>query len=137
MNDYPVNLSYIRTSQAVYFRYNEPMNATGRKPKKKSSAPVLMIADIDHIAKLANLPITTEQGEELTEQVGVTVQYVSQLQSLPTEKVIETSQVTGLENVFREDELDTTRMFTQKEALANAHRTHDGFFMVDAVLEEK
>lgn len=113
------------------------MNATGRKPKKKSSAPVLMIADIDHIAKLANLPITTEQGEELTEQVGVTVQYVSQLQSLPTEKVIETSQVTGLENVFREDELDTTRMFTQKEALANAHRTHDGFFMVDAVLEEK
>lgn len=93
--------------------------------------------DIDHIAKLANLPLTVEQTEELTQQVGVTVQYVSQLQSLSTEGVIETSQVTGLENVFREDEIDTTRMFTQEVALRNAKRIYNGFFVVDQILEEK
>lgn len=94
-------------------------------------------ADIDHIAKLANLPLTPEQTEELTQQVGVTVQYVSQLQSLATTGVVETSQVTGLENVFREDEIDESRMLTQEEALSNAKRTYTGFFVVDRVLEEK
>ncbi len=94
-------------------------------------------SDIDHLAKLANLPVNDAQAEELTKQVGVTVEYVSHLQSLPTEGVEETSQVTGLENIFREDAIDTMRIFTQEEALANAKRTHNGYFVVDAVLEEK
>lgn len=102
-----------------------------------SKAKPITKSDIDHLAKLANLPVNDAQAEELTKQVGVTVEYVSQLQSLPTEGVEETSQVTGLENVFREDAIDTTRIFTQEEALANAKRTHNGYFVVDAVMEEK
>lgn len=98
--------------------------------------PSLSIADIKHIAKLGNIPVTDSQAEELTKQVGVTVAYVSKLQELPTEGVVETSQVTGLENVVREDIVDTKRMLTQEEALANAPHTHNGFFVVDAVLEE-
>lgn len=93
--------------------------------------------DIAHIASLASLPITHEQAEELRGQVGVTVSYVSSLQSLSTDGVVETSQVTGMENVLREDEIDPTRMFTQEEALTNAKRTYNGFFVVDAVLDEK
>lgn len=99
--------------------------------------PSLTVSDIDHIAKLANIPVTHEQAVELTHQVGTTVQYVSELASLSTDGVIETSQVTGQENVLREDEIDVTRMFTQEEALANAKRTYNGFFVADAVLEEK
>ncbi len=93
--------------------------------------------DIDKIARLANLPLNEAQARELTEQVGVTVSYVSELQTLATDNVTETSQVTGMENVLREDEIDTTRMFSQEEALSNAKRTHNGFFVVDRVLEEK
>lgn len=109
------------------------------KNAKKSAAKKTTItrADVDHIAKLANLPITTPQASELTRQVGVTVSYVSALQMLDTKNVAETSQVTGLENVWREDEIDTSRMFTQEEALSGAKRTHNGFFVVDAVLTEK
>lgn len=107
------------------------------KPKVVSSVPKkLMVDDIRRIAHLANLPLTDEQKEELTEQVGATVQHVSQLQALPTSDVEETSQVTGLENVFREDEVDQKRMFTQEEALSNAKKTHNGYFVVDAVFEE-
>ncbi len=113
------------------------MKATLAKTKKNTSSPILTTADIDHIAKLANVPVSKEQAIELTEQVGETVEYVSKLGALPTENVVETAQVTGLENVLREDEIDTTRMFTQEEALKNAKRTYNGFFMVDAVLEEK
>lgn len=92
--------------------------------------------DIAHIAKLANLPITEKQADELTHQVGVTVEYVSALQNLSTDGVKETAQVTGLTNVFREDEIDESRIFTQEEALSNSKRTHNGYFVVDAVLEE-
>ncbi len=107
------------------------------KTEKQKGSYVLASADIEKIAKLANLPITPEQATELTKQVGVTVHYISQLQSLPTKNVTETSQVTGLENVYREDEIDPSRTFTQEEALANAKRTHNGFFVVDAVFEER
>lgn len=96
----------------------------------------LSASDIAHIAKLAQLPITEEQAEELRKQVGTTVNYVSQIQSLETGDSEETSQVTGLENVFREDVVETQRSFTQEQALANAKRTHNGFFVVDAVFGE-
>jgi len=104
--------------------------------KSKNKQPVSR-KDIDHIAMLSHLPITGTQAEELTDQVGVTVEYVSQLQSQDTEGVTETSQVTGMENVFREDAVDTSRRFTQEEALSNAKRTHNGFFVVDAVLDKE
>lgn len=112
------------------------MNAKSAKAPP-STKPTVTVTDIAHIAKLANVPVTSEQVEELTKQVGVTVEYVSQLSKVDTVGVTETSQVTGLENVLREDEIDTTRMFTQEEALANAKRTYNGFFVVDAVLDEK
>lgn len=108
--------------------YNDPMKAV---------TPKLTNTDIERIAKLANLPITKEQANELTEQVGITVEYVSLLKELPTDDVEETSQVTGLENVVRDDIIDTSRMFTQEEVLSNAPRKHNGFFVVDQVLEEK
>lgn len=98
------------------------------------SSTSLTVTDVRQIAKLASIPISDTQAEELTKQLGVTVAYVSKLQELPTEGVEETSQVTGLENVVREDVVDESRMLTQKEALANALHTHNGFFVVDAVL---
>ncbi len=118
------------------FRYNEPMKAAKRH-QKNPRVSVLTGSDIDHIAKLANLPLTPEQASELTQQVGVTVGYVSQLQSVNTEDVVETSQVTGLENVLREDEIDESRILTQEEALSGAKSTHNGFFVVDRIFEEK
>lgn len=93
-------------------------------------------AVVQKVAQLARLLLTDEQIKELTSKIGITVEYVSQLQTLPTDSVEPTSQVTGTENVFREDAIDTSRMFSQKEALANAKRTYNGFFIVDAVFDE-
>ncbi|MBI5620037.1 Asp-tRNA(Asn)/Glu-tRNA(Gln) amidotransferase GatCAB subunit C, partial [Candidatus Gottesmanbacteria bacterium] len=57
------------------------------------------------------------------------------IQTLDTSNVPETSQVTGSENVFRDDEVDAGRILTQEEALSNAKRTHNGFFVVKSVFE--
>jgi aspartyl/glutamyl-tRNA(Asn/Gln) amidotransferase C subunit len=51
-------------------------------------------------------------------------------------KVKPASQVTGLENVFREDEVNEKDTLTQDQALSNAPRKYSGFFVVDQILEE-
>ena len=86
------------------------------------------------IARLANLPLKQDELEELDRQLTVSLEYVGKLQDLSTENIIPTSQVTGLENVFREDEV--TPSLSQDEALKNAHRVRNGFFVVDAIFGE-
>ncbi len=92
--------------------------------------------DINHLKTLANLPLSPQEEKDLEGKVGVTVDYVSQLKDLPTEGVTETAQVTGMTNVFREDEVDKARVLSQEDALKNAKRVHNGFFVVDAVLHD-
>jgi aspartyl-tRNA(Asn)/glutamyl-tRNA(Gln) amidotransferase subunit C len=93
------------------------------------------IIDVAHIVALANLQITDAQKEKFSSQLSSVLGYISKIQSLNTEGVVETAQVTGLTNVFREDIIDEKRTFTQKEALQNAKRTHNGYFVVPAVFE--
>lgn len=91
--------------------------------------------DIKHIAKLANLPIDTKQEKKLAGQFEDTVKFVDQLKEVGVENITPTSQVTGLVNVFRDDEVDPTRTFTQDQALSNASKTHNGFFVVPRIIE--
>lgn len=92
--------------------------------------------DVHKIAKLANIPVTTREEASLAEGFNTTMKVVDTLFSVDVKGVTPTSQVTGLENVFRDDEIDGQRVFTQDQALANAPRTHNGFFVVDQILED-
>lgn len=92
-------------------------------------------SDIDHIAKLVNLIITSDQHDLFISQLSSILAFVSALQNIPTDKIDPTSQVTGLENVYREDVVDMTRMLSQSQALSNAHQKHNGFFVVPAVFD--
>lgn len=91
--------------------------------------------DVQKVAALANLKLTEKQIQKFAQQLSSVIGYVSKVQKLDTSSVPETSQVTGSENVFREDEVDAGRMLTQEEALSNAKRTHNGFFVVNALFE--
>lgn len=92
-------------------------------------------ADVDAIAKLANIPVTSEEKKTLAEGFTKVLGVLDELKSANVKSIEPTSQVTGLENVTREDEVDVTRMFTQEDALANAPKKHNGFIVVDRVLE--
>ena len=92
--------------------------------------------DVHKIAKLANIPVTTREEVALAEGFNTTMKVVDPLFSVDIKGVVPTSQVTGLENVFREDEIDGERQFTQDQALANAPRKHNGYFVVDQILED-
>lgn len=93
----------------------------------------LTVDEVKHVAKLANLPLSDEEIILFIIQLSAILDFVSKLQKIDTNDVGETSQVTGLENVFREDEIDNERLLTQEEALANAKETHNGFFKVPKI----
>ena len=94
-----------------------------------------IIINVDHIAKLANLPLTSEQEKALQKTLTDTLEYVSQIQLLNTDNISETNQVTNLHNVYRKDKITPERVLSQSEALSNAKKTHKGYFVVSAVIE--
>ena len=64
----------------------------------------LSIEEIKHIAGLANLTLSESEIEKFRGQLSEVISYINHLQEVQADKVEPTSQVTGLENVFREDE---------------------------------
>jgi aspartyl/glutamyl-tRNA(Asn/Gln) amidotransferase C subunit len=92
--------------------------------------------DVKHIAKLANIPVTLDEEKKLADGFNSVMKVIGELNQINVKDVEPTHQVTGLTNVTREDEVDENRMLTQSQALGNAKKTYNGFFMVDQILEE-
>lgn len=89
--------------------------------------------DVNHVAKLANLPPDKHKQELFASQLSAILAFVSKLQKVPTKNIQPTAQLTGLTNILREDVIDTSRMLTQKQALKNAKETKNGYFVVPSV----
>ncbi len=94
----------------------------------------LTLKQVEEIAELARLDLSRGEKERFRDQLSAILDYAERLQQLDTSDVPPTAQVTGLVGVMREDVI--TASFTQDEALANAPRDQDGFFVVPTVLEE-
>lgn len=102
-----------------------------------SNTPKITKQTIKHVANLSNIPVTNQEQESLRDSFEETLDVIAELQSVDVAGVEPTHQVTGLENVLREDIVDSENMFTQEQALANAKKTHNGFFVVPRIIEEK
>lgn len=93
----------------------------------------LSIDQVKHIAKLGNLTLSEQELEKFADQLTETLTYVEQLESVDTKGVEPTSQVTGLVNITRVDEVVPS--LSQEEALQGIDSKQDNFFKVSAVLE--
>jgi len=62
--------------------------------------------EVEKIANLARLELTEQETEQYAEQLSDVLTYFDKLKEIDTDSVEITSQVTGLENVYRQDELD-------------------------------
>lgn len=93
-----------------------------------------MKINVKHVAKLANLPLKKDEEKKFEKQLSETLTYVEKLNSINTDNIEPTSQVTGLENVTREDEAKPS--LPQEQALSNAKSQQNGFFKVKAILEQ-
>jgi len=92
-----------------------------------------MKIDVSHIAKLANLSLKKDEIEIYESQLSTIIDYIDKLKEVDTENVPETSQVTYLENVTKEDV--TSSSLSQDEVLSNTENKHNGFFKVKAIFE--
>jgi len=63
----------------------------------------LTVQEIEQIAKLARLELSEDEKEMYAEQLSAVLDYIEILNEVDTEGVQETCQVTGLEDVVRED----------------------------------
>ena len=86
--------------------------------------------DVVKVSKLAKLSVKEPMLSAFKKQIEDILEFVSKLHKAKTENVIPTSQVTGLVNVMREDEIDVSRMLTQEQVLSNAPDSYNGFFKV-------
>lgn len=91
--------------------------------------------EVLHLAKLSKLNLTSEELEHFAEQLTPVVDYFHELNEVDTSNIPETSQTTGLVDVLRADEIRTTGVLREEEALSQAPKTHNGYFVVPAILE--
>ena len=73
--------------------------------------------DVQHLAQLSSLQLTDEELGSLQTDIGNILGYIEQLGELDTTGVEPTYQVTGLENVWRDD-LVIKSDVTREELLA-------------------
>lgn len=83
--------------------------------------------NIKHLAKLANLELTEAEMVKFQDQLTAIMTYIDKLSKLDTSEVEPVSQVTGKVNTLRPDTV--TPSLNQAEALKNAQRQHNGFFV--------
>jgi aspartyl-tRNA(Asn)/glutamyl-tRNA(Gln) amidotransferase subunit C len=89
---------------------------------------------IEHIAKLAKIPVPDKELEELAQGFNEVLGVVDKLSDIDVSGIEPTHQVTDLEDVFRDDVIDEKKMLSQDQALKNAPRAHQGYFVVDRIL---
>ncbi|HRQ87008.1 MAG TPA: Asp-tRNA(Asn)/Glu-tRNA(Gln) amidotransferase subunit GatC [Candidatus Saccharibacteria bacterium] len=85
-----------------------------------------------HLAKLSSLQLTDSEIDSLTSDLSRIIEYITQLDQLDTDGIEPTYEVTGLENVFRDDEVKPG--LSREQLLTLAPDSHDGSIKVPKVL---
>jgi aspartyl-tRNA(Asn)/glutamyl-tRNA(Gln) amidotransferase subunit C len=96
--------------------------------------PKLSEEEVEHIAKLARLKLTKAEVKMFCSQLSEVLEYMKVLNEVETESIEPTAQVTGLENVFREDEVSNS--LNPQQALSHAPATEGNYFKTGVVLEK-
>lgn len=87
--------------------------------------------DVEHVAKLARIEISEKEKEAFTQELSGILDYVSELETAPTENIEPISQISGLENVVREDKIEAS--CDRDLMLENAPEKEKGFIKVKKV----
>ncbi len=90
--------------------------------------------EVQHIAKLARIDFSGRQLLKLSKQLSAILDYIEKLKEVDTSKVEPTAQVTGLENVTREDKPKIQNPKSKIQILDLVPKKKDGYVKVKAVL---
>lgn len=109
------------------------MKIVGTDSQTNANKSLVTLEVVERMAQLAKLPVPVAQQQSLVDAFNETLQVVDELSEVEVSNTPPTDHPTGLRNVSRADVV-TNCSFSQTEALSNAKRTQDGFFVVNQVL---
>lgn len=89
--------------------------------------------DVLKLARLARLHLTEDEIKQFTGEISAFLTYAEQLQQVDLKDYPPTSQVTGLKNVMRPDEVRDYNV-SPEELLKNAPATETGHIKVKRIL---
>jgi len=90
-------------------------------------------AEVEHVARLARLELTADEVEQMTQQLGVILDYADELSRLDLEGVEPTSHPLALVNVLRADE--PVPSLDRATVLAEAPSVEDDRFRVPRIID--
>ena len=107
------------------------------KERAPQSNPKRITAgQVEHIAKLARIELTEKEKEKFTKDLSSILDYVEKLNEVDTSKVEPIAQVTGLENVMREDkEIKSPKSKVKSKLLEQAPSRKGDYVKVPKILE--
>ncbi len=92
--------------------------------------------EIKNAANLARIKLTEKEEEKFNKELSSILDFVDQLSEVDTKDVKPIDQITGLNNVMREDEAPQTASKEDRERLiGQASSTKDNLVKVKAVLK--
>lgn len=92
--------------------------------------------EIEKIATLARLDLSAKEKKMYAEQLSVVFDYIEILNEVDTDNVSETCQVTGLEDVVREDEVASWEEEDKKKLINNFPDKMGNLLKVKAVFKD-
>lgn len=95
---------------------------------------MLTSANVQHVAKLANLELDEAEMEKFTPEIQRIVEMVEHLQEVDTDGVKPTFHGNDLKNIYREDV--AVKSENLEAILANAPSAQDGYIQVPVIIEE-
>jgi len=91
---------------------------------------------IKKVAHLSRTVVPEDDAKLYATQLESILEHFEVLSKVDTSNVEPTYQTTGLKTVLREDIIDTDRMFTQSQALSNAKKSSNGYFVTAATIKK-
>ena len=95
--------------------------------------PKISETEVKRLAALSRIGLSDAEVTKLAGELDQIVGFVEKLQSVDVSKLAPTTQVTGLKDVWREDEVRPS-VVSQAELLKNVPETKDSFIKVRRVL---
>jgi len=111
------------------------MQKISKKQTLKQKAEKLSVEQVKHIAKLARIELTNQEKEKFSKELSSILDYVGQLKKVNTKNIEVIKQITGLENMEREDESGVKNQELRKKILEQAPRRKGDYFQVPRILE--
>ena len=88
--------------------------------------------EVEHVAELARLQVSSGEKELLTDQMNQILEYMEKLNELDTADVASTSHAIDLTNAFRADSI--RQSLSRIESLGNAPESKEEGFIVPRVI---